>query len=138
MPKKTCRPEEIIAKLRDAEVPPRWGRNVGESFRPSAWTGSACDSGAGGMRRAVAHPQLTLHVKSQYPCCRQTADKTRHHGPSRAIIAQHRTSPEPWTVQHNRTRTTTTRHAFGRFPKPGVAGSIPAGGATFSLRTAPT
>jgi hypothetical protein len=136
MPKKTYRPEEIIAKLRDAEVPPRWGRNVGESFRPSAWTGSACDSGAGGMRRAVAHPQLTLHVKSQYPCYRQTADKTRHHGPARAIIAQHRTSPEPWTVQHICLLAATPRHAFLRFPKRGVAGSIPARDATFFLHMA--
>jgi len=103
MPKKRYRPEEIVAKLRDAEVPPRWGRNVGESFRPSAWTGSACDSGAGGMRRAVAHPQLTLHVKSQYPCCRHTADKTPPHGPSRLSTAAHGHMSEPWTVQHNRT-----------------------------------
>ncbi len=40
--------------------------------------------------------------------------------------------PEPWTVQHNRTRWTTPRHAFPMFPKPGVAGSIPAGGARSS------
>ncbi len=49
-------------------------------------------------------------------------------GPTRGSTGQHKASPEPWTLQRNRIRSTTARHAFLRFPEPGVAGSIPAGG----------
>ena len=62
--------------------------------------------------------------------------RTPHHGPTRLSTAQHAARPEPWTVQHLCTRGTTARHAFLRFPKPGVAGSIPAGGTTSCLHMA--
>jgi hypothetical protein len=63
--------------------------------------------------------------------CRHFADKTPPHGSIRLGIREHRTLSKPCTVQHNRTRQATARHPFGGFPKPGVAGSIPAGGARF-------
>ena len=68
------------------------------------------------------------------PNCRHSADKTPHHGLRRPSTARHWVGPEPWTAQHNRTRATTVSHAFLRFPKPGVAGSIPAEGASFGLQ----
>ena len=66
--------------------------------------------------------------------CRQIADKTPHHSPTRLTTAEHRGRPEPRTVQHVCTLGTTTRHGFRMFPKPGVAGSIPAGGTTSFLQ----
>jgi len=66
--------------------------------------------------------------------CRRNADKTPHHGPTRLTTTEHRGRPETWTVQHNRTRLTTTHHRCGMIPKPGVAGSIPAGGTTTFLQ----
>jgi hypothetical protein len=68
--------------------------------------------------------------------CRQAADETAPHVPTRASTGQHGVSLEPWTVQHYRARDATDRHTFLRFPKPGVAGSIPAEGATFVLHMA--
>jgi hypothetical protein len=68
-------------------------------------------------------------VQGQEPgSCRRIADKTPHHGPSRLNTPQHERLAEPWTVQHSRVRMTTARHACRIIPKPGVAGSIPAGG----------
>ena len=67
---------------------------------------------------------------------RQLAVETHPHAPTRVSTGQHEESPEAWTVQHYRARATTARHAFGRFPKPGVAGSISAEGATFVLHMA--
>ena len=69
-------------------------------------------------------------------CCRQIADETPRHGPSRLTTSGHRARPEPWIVQRNRTRLTTAQHAFGGFPIPGVVGSIPTGGTSFPLHTA--
>jgi hypothetical protein len=68
-------------------------------------------------------------TRAAQPRCRHIADETPHHGPTRPSTIEHRPFPEPWTVQHLRVRLTTARHAFGGFPKPGVAGSSPAGGA---------
>jgi len=58
-------------------------------------------------------------------------DETPPLSPTRPSTRQHRVSPEPGLVQHYRARASTARHAFLTFPKPGVAGSIPAGGTTF-------
>ena len=60
--------------------------------------------------------------------CRRVADKTCRHARTPPDTDKQPPPPEPWSVQHNRRRPTTARHAFGMFPKPGVAGSIPAGG----------
>ena len=60
--------------------------------------------------------------------CRRNADKTPHHGPPRLRTVEHGGRVEPWTVQHFRERCSTRSHACRVFPKPGVAGSIPAGG----------
>ena len=57
------------------------------------------------------------------PDCRRDASPR----PTQLSMVQHRARAEPWTVQHLCTRDSTPRHAFGMFPKPGVAGSIPAG-----------
>jgi len=65
---------------------------------------------------------------------RHTADKTPHHGPSRLSTTPHRDRAEPWTVQHNRAWLTTSLHDCRMIPKPGVAGSIPAGGTTTFLQ----
>ena len=62
--------------------------------------------------------------------CRRIADETPHHGRTWPSIAEDCDLAEPRTVQHNRTQRTTRRHACCVFPKPGVAGSIPAGGTT--------
>lgn len=59
--------------------------------------------------------------------CRRNADLTPRHDPVRLNISEHEGSAEPWTVQRNRARSATARHAFGGFPKPGVAGSIQPG-----------
>jgi len=64
------------------------------------------------------------------PDCRRDASPR----PTQLSTVQHRARAEPWTVQHLCTRDSTPRHAFGMFPKPGVAGSIPAGGTTSCLQ----
>jgi hypothetical protein len=51
-------------------------------------------------------------------CCGQLADETSHHGPTRQSTAQHGTSPEPWTLQHDRTPAATPRHGFPRVSHP--------------------
>jgi hypothetical protein len=68
--------------------------------------------------------------------CRRTADKTPRHGPSRVTTAEHDARAEPWTVQHLCTPAVTHRHACRMIPKPGVAGSIPAGGTSSCLHRA--
>src|SRR5450759_1261795 len=68
--------------------------------------------------------------------CRRNADETPHHGPARLHTAQHEARPEPWIVQHLCVLSTTANHAFLMFPKPGVAGSIPAGGTSSYLHRA--
>ena len=122
MPRKTYRPEEIIAKLRQAEVLLGEGKKVPEVVKPVRISEVFC---CRQLARTVAR-------SSPPTICRQVADETRHHGPARLSTPQHGGSPQPRTVQHNRARATTPDHAFGRFPKPDVAGSIPAGGAMFS------
>jgi hypothetical protein len=66
---------------------------------------------------------------------RHPADETPHHSPPRLGTTQHRDGPETWIVWHNRTRQLMHRHGWRVIPKPGVAGSIPAGGTSSCLQT---
>ena len=77
--------------------------------------GMMCDTGDGG------HPDHD-------PCCRRDADETAHYGSTRLSMAGHVARAKPWTVQHFRAYSTIGSHACMVFPKPGAAGSIPAGG----------
>ena len=85
------------------------------------------------MRRMRVHHASGIRTRAvnfqmHHPFARRIADETPHHRPSRANTAHHRGWAETWTVQHIRRREATDQHAFLMFPKPGVAGSIPAGG----------
>ena len=94
---------------------------------------SDAPSSSVGVRRTPDHPTVAgVSRATRDRACRRLADKTPHHGPTPLSTLQHRDRPEPWTVQHLCARGSTPHHAFGRFPKPGVAGSIPAGGAIFA------
>jgi hypothetical protein len=100
------------------------------------WTDSAPASDDGRlMPDAPARPVLKSKRCTARPahCCRQIADKTPHHGPSRLSTRRHQVRAEPWTVQHLCTRAATARHAFGMIPKPGVGCSIQPGGTTLLL-----
>ena len=65
--------------------------------------------------------------------CRRDADETARHSPTRLNTAQYRPRAEALTVQHLCAQAATPRHACRVFPKPGVAGSIPAGGTMLFL-----
>ena len=79
---------------------------------------------------------LARRRQARSPDCRRNADETPHHGARQLNTAQRPARTEPGTVRHLWARGTTFSHVFNVFPKPGVAGSIPAGGATSVLHWA--
>ena len=79
---------------------------------------------------------LARRRQARSPDCRRNADETPHHGARQLNTAQRPARTEPGTVRHLWARGTTFSHVFNVFPKPGVAGSIPAGGATLMLHSA--
>ena len=102
---------------------------------------SSTESDGGEGRSPPSHsglPELTTEVSILDPQApfdfdarRRAADGTPHHDPSRLDTTGYCTRAESRTVQHLCASGTTAGHAFRVFPKPGVAGSIPAGGTTF-------
>jgi hypothetical protein len=90
------------------------------------YTSSLTRADAGGPRAAPRHTAER----------RRAADETPHHGPTPLATPRHAVYDQSWNVQHLCTPRITAHHACGMIPKPGVAGSIPAGGATSCLHRA--